>query len=320
MRTAAGRSPPSAADAHRLPSPTLLSIELAVTTPAFLDLTFVGLEALPAPGEERFAGELLRSPGGGAITAVAAARLGLDTALVAPVGDDLGGQYVRSELERDGVVVAGFRTKRTPETVVMPVGQDRTMVTVDPGIRARASDVAALTPVAVAANLDQLDIVPNGVRAYLTCGDDDARAFAGKLPPRLVGTRALFLNAREALVLTDTSTAEDALARLGEWVETVMITIDAQRAVAIVGGVPAEVPDYSDGPVVDITGDRDLLCAAFAWADLRGARPAERIAWAQLYSQLAMGVPTAVGGAVTEERLLEEGAKHGLARPSRARG
>ena len=73
-------------------------------------------------GEERFAGELVRSPGGGAITAVAAARLGLDTALVAPVGDDLGGEYVRREIERDGVAAAGFRTKRTPETVIMPVG------------------------------------------------------------------------------------------------------------------------------------------------------------------------------------------------------
>ena len=89
---------------------------------------------------------------------------------------------------------------------------------------------------------------------------------------------------------------------------------------AIAGGEVVEVPDFSLGPVVDTTGDRDLLCAAFAWADLRGAQPHERIAWAQLYSQLAMGVPTAVGGAVTEERLLEEGAKHGLARPSRARG
>jgi sugar/nucleoside kinase (ribokinase family) len=319
MRTAAGRSPPSAADAHRLPSPTLLSIALAVTTPAFLDLTFVGLEALPAPGEERFAGELIRSPGGGAITAVAAARLGLDTALVAPIGDDLGGEYVRREVERDGVVVAGFRTKRTPETVVMPVGEERAMVTVDPGIRARATDVAALTPVAIAANLDQLDLVPNGVRGYLTVGDDDARAFAGKLPPRLVGTRALFINAREALIITGTDTPEAATDQLGEWVETVIVTLDSQRALATVGGSRVEVPDYSGGAIVDITGDRDLLCAAFAWADLRGAKPDERIAWAQLYSQLAMGVPTATGGAVTETRLLEEGASRGLTRPSRAR-
>jgi sugar/nucleoside kinase (ribokinase family) len=298
----------------------VLRVELAVATPAFLDLTFVGLEALPGPGEERFAGELIRSPGGGAITAVAASRLGLDTALVAPVGDDLGGEYVRREVERDGVAVAGFRTKRTPETVIMPIGEERTMVTVDPGIRARASDVAGLTPVAIAANLDQLDLVPNGVRAYLTCGDDDARAFAGTLPKKNVGARALFLNAQDACVLTATDTAQAAAEMLAGWIDTVVVTTDASSVIAFTEGHQVEVPDFCPGPVVDTTGDRDLLCAAFAWADLRGAQPQERIAWAQLYSQLAMSVPTAVGGAVSEERLLEEGAKHGLARPSRARG
>jgi ribokinase len=298
----------------------VLRVELAVSTPAFLDLTFVGLEALPAPGEERFAGELIRSPGGGAITAVAASRLGLDTALVAPVGDDLGGEYVRRELEAEGVAIAGFRTKRTPETVVMPVGEERTMVTVDPGIRARATDVAALTPVAIAANLDQLDLVPNGVRAYLTCGDDDARAFAGKLPPKNVGARALFLNQQDACVLTGTSSPEAAAEQLADWIETVVVTVDAHRVIALSGGRAVDVPDFDPGPVVDTTGDRDLLCAAYAWADLRGAQPDERISWAQLYSQLAMSVPTATGGASTEERLLEEGARHGLSTPSRARG
>jgi sugar/nucleoside kinase (ribokinase family) len=60
-----------------------VSVDLVIATPSFLDLTVVGLEALPALGEERFAGDLLRSPGGGAITAVAATRLGLRTTLVA---------------------------------------------------------------------------------------------------------------------------------------------------------------------------------------------------------------------------------------------
>ena len=293
----------------------MLSIELAVATPAFLDLTFVGLEALPEPGEERFAGELMRSPGGGAITAVAAARLGLQTALVAPLGNDLAGEYVRRALEAEGVAVAGFRTKRTPETVVMPVGAERTMVTVDPGIRARADDVSALTPVAIAANLDQLDLLPNGSRSYLTCGDDDARAFSGKLPPRPVGARAMFLNAPEALVLTGAETPDAAAERLADWVPTVVITLGADRAIAMTGGQHVELPDFDVGPVVDTTGDRDLLCAAYAWADLRGAEAGDRLSWAQLYSQLAMGVPTATGGAVTESRLLEEGAKHGLGRP-----
>ena len=42
------------------------------------------------------------------------------------------------------------------------------------------------------------------------------------------------------------------------------------------------------------------------------------MSWAQLYSELAMTVPTATGGAVTEARLLEEGLRRGLEPPPRA--
>ena len=162
-------------------------MDLVVATPSFLDMTLVGLEALPALGEERFAGDLLRSPGGGAITAVAAARLGLRTALVAPLGEDLAGEFVRAELEQEGVRVLEPRTSRTPQTLVMPCGEDRAMVTVDPGPRARAADVAGFLPTAaVAANLEQLHIVPDDARVYLTCGEDDARAFSGRIPSAIL--------------------------------------------------------------------------------------------------------------------------------------
>ena len=133
--------------------------DLVVATPVFLDLTFVGLESLPALGEERFAAELLRSPGGGAITAVAASRLGLSAAVAAPLGDDVAGDIVRTMLAEDRVEwVASKPSPRTPTTLVMPFGGDRAMVTVDPGARASASDVAAREPRAVAASLD-----PHGV-------------------------------------------------------------------------------------------------------------------------------------------------------------
>jgi sugar/nucleoside kinase (ribokinase family) len=87
-----------------------MTVDLVVATPTFLDLTFVGLEGLPAQGEERFAADLVRSPGGGAITAVGAARLGLSTALAAPLGDDDAGDFVRGCLERDGVGLPARRT------------------------------------------------------------------------------------------------------------------------------------------------------------------------------------------------------------------
>ena len=61
-------------------------VDLACAEPAFLDLTMTGLDKIPGPGEERLATDFLRSPGGGAIIAVGAARLGLSSALVSPLG------------------------------------------------------------------------------------------------------------------------------------------------------------------------------------------------------------------------------------------
>jgi sugar/nucleoside kinase (ribokinase family) len=291
-----------------------VSIELAVTTPAFLDLTFVGLEALPGPGEERYAGDLIRSPGGGAITAVAGARLGLETALVAPLGTDLAGEFVRAEMEREGVAVAGFTPDRTPQTVVMPYAGDRAMVTIDPGTRARAADMAALEPVACAGNLEQLELFPDGARRFLTCGDDDARAFSGRLPAGLFAD-AIFASGKDALVLTKTETYEDAAAKLAEAIDVVGLVLTAPDLLLVAGGRRIEVPDFDAGAIIDPTGDRDLLCAAYAWARLRGADLETGVAWAQLYSRLAMTVPTATRGALTEEQLLQEGTARGLTPP-----
>jgi sugar/nucleoside kinase (ribokinase family) len=292
-----------------------VSTDLAVAVPAYLDLTLVGLEGLPGPGEETFAGDLVRSPGGGAITAVAAARLGLRTALVAPLGSDVAGEFVRREVEAEGVVVTGPRPERTPQTVVMPVAGDRSMVTVDPGVRARGADIAALEPRAVAANLEQLPLIPDGTRVYLTCGDDDARAFAGRPPVGLAVAEALFFSGPHACMLTGGGSPEEAAQRLAESVPTVVLTLAAPAVLAIADGRRIEVPSFDERPVVDPTGDRDLLCAAFAWARAKGADAADAIVWAQLYSQLAMWVPTATRGAVDEARLLEEGTARGLTAP-----
>ena len=79
-------------------------VDIACADPVFLDLTFAGLEAIPRPGEERLAQDFLRSPGGGAITAVGAARLGLSTALVSPLGRRRAGRCSCARmLAEDGV-------------------------------------------------------------------------------------------------------------------------------------------------------------------------------------------------------------------------
>src|SRR5262245_35122776 len=200
--------------------------DLVVATPVFLDLTFVGLECLPALGEERFAGALVRSPGGGAITAVAAARLGLTTAVAAPLGNDVSGDLVRAALAEEQVEVISTRVApRTPTTVVLPFAGDRAMVTVDPGVRASSADVAARPARAVSTNLDLLSLVPPAASAYVTCGDDEARAFKGRPPAALAGSRALFINRAEALALTGKPTVEQAAAALDGVAENVVVSL-----------------------------------------------------------------------------------------------
>jgi ribokinase len=297
-----------------------MGIDLAVATPSFLDLTFVGLEALPQLGEERFASDLVRSPGGGAITAVGAARLGLNAVLAAPLGQDVAGDLIMEFLQEDGVTTVERRAPRTPVTVVLPTAGDRAMVTVDPGVRATAADIARAEPRAVVANLELADLVPDGARGYLTCGDDDARAYAGgRLEGRVQSTRALICDTREACILTGADTPREAarrLARLGP--DSVVVNQGRDGAVAALDGRLIDVPAADVGRGVDPTGDRDLLAAAYAWADLRGAEPEEQLRWGILYAALSVRVPTGAAGAVTYEQLLDEGRRRGLTAPPAA--
>lgn len=289
-----------------------MTVDLAVLTPAFLDYTLVGLEGLPALGEERFAGELMRSPGGGGIGAVGARRLGLSVVLLAPLGDDLAGRFVRDTLIDEGIVVGEPRGSRTPTTIVLPIDGERAMVTVDPGLRARPQDLEPHAPRGVALSLEQIDLVPAGPRTYVTCGDDDARAFAGRLPRAEFRACALIVNRRQSEILTGLAEPGEAAQRLSEVAETAVVTLGAEGAVAAVDGRQVRVAGVPAEPVVDTTGAGDLFAIAFAWADLHGAEPDVALEWANLYAGLSVTAHSGVAGACTRERLLEEGARRAL--------
>ena len=288
-----------------------MSVDVVVTATAFMDITFIGLESVPRPGEERFAGDLLRSPGGGAINAVGVSRLGLRSALAVPLGEDLDGSFIRDALEREGIALATGAGTRTPTTVVMPWGGERAMVTFEPVASTSAAEVATFDPRAVIVALDQLDLVPPGVRGYATCGDDDARAFQAHPPRDLDRARALFVNRREALLITGEQTPEKAAEVLAAQVEIVVITLGPEGAMARSDDRVVHAPGF-EMKVVDTTGAGDLLCAAFVWADLQGADIEVALRWAVLYGSLSVTVPTGFAGAVTRERLMEEGTTRGL--------
>ena len=291
-------------------------IDLACAEPAFLDLTLTGLDAIPSPGEERMATDFLRSPGGGAITAVGAARLGLSSSLVSPLGDDAVGILLRTLLADDGVRWDGRLVARTPVTVIMPTNGDRAMATFDPGEGVTADELAAVEPRAVVLSIPRLPLAPAGARVYASVGDVDARALAGGELPDLSSARALLVNEREALMLTGVAHAESAATRLAQRVPLAIVTLGSDGALAAgaegtvhVPGVPVDV--------VDTTGAGDLFAAAYVWADHWGAPLEQRLRWSVLYASLSVRVATAVAGAVTLRALLEEGVQHGLTSPVR---
>lgn len=285
--------------------------DVAVLVTPFLDLTFAGLDELPPLGGERFATGLIRSPGGGAITATGAARLGLDTALAAPLGDDPSGAFLAASLRADGVRLVAPHDGPTATTVVMPAHGDRALVTFDPGANVRCADMEALAPRAVICGVGQLDDLPGGTEAYLSVGDHEARCFAQRLPEALAG-HTLIVNEAEALLLTGVDDAEQAAHALAEHAGAVVVTVGPRGAIAVADGELHAASAVDAGPAVDTTGAGDLFIAAYVWAALRGMTTAERLRWAALYASLSVTVSTATAGAISEAQLIDEAARRGL--------
>jgi sugar/nucleoside kinase (ribokinase family) len=290
-----------------------MSVDVACGELAFVDITFVGLEKLPGPGEERRAVDLQRSAGGGAITAVALARLGLTSALVSPIGSDTDGDYLRAQLSAEGVLWAGRTVARTATTAVMPVDDDRAMATYDPGEQATAAELAAVEPRAVVISLPRLSLAPRGVLLYATAGDAEARADVDD-EADLRHARALIVNEREACVMTGVTEGEEAAGALAARTPCAIVTLGQRGAVAACDGRLVQVPGIPADPV-DTTGAGDLFTAAYVWADHLGLALEERLRWAVLYATLSVRVPTALAGAVTRSELVRVGAEHGLEVP-----
>ena len=98
------------------------------------DVLVLGDDVTPAFGqEEKLVASISLAVGGSAaITALAAARLGLQVALVAAVGDDPAGQFMLAELAKESVETAAVAVRAhcpTGMTVALSQGNDRAMLT-----------------------------------------------------------------------------------------------------------------------------------------------------------------------------------------------
>jgi ribokinase len=265
--------------------------------------------ALPAPGETVLASGRTTGPGGkGGNQAVAAARAGARTAILAAVGDDDAGTELTDGLAAAGVAVGAVRTVRTPtglavvmvddsgeNAIVVAAGANAALIGLSPQDRALISGAGVL--------LAQLEIPLATVHA--------AAAVA-----RAAGTRVV-LNAAPARVLPD-----DLLGMVD------LLVVNELEARALAAGDPAGLLDRVAAIVVT-RGSRGCRYLARDSAPLDLPAPRVRVvdttgagdAFAgQLAAALAEGVPVADAllravhaGALCVQRLGAAGAM-----PSRA--
>jgi ribokinase len=299
-----------------------VNFEVAVIGAPFLDLTFEGLERVPNEGEELVARGLHVAPGGTGMQAIAAARLGLSVALVAPVGGSGAAKLVTEVLTAERVtLVFDSSISRQDESFDIPVTALLTtpngvaMASVLAGTEPSPAEVKSATAPAVLTSLGRLELVPPGASVYAVTGGLELDAVTPGTMRRLGAAHALILNAREASALTTLNDPTLAALELARTVPTAIVTVGATGALAAQGHdvITTSAPDLQ---AIDATGAGDLFAAAYVWAELRGAGLEERLAWATLYASLSTRTATALSGALHLEEFLSEGRTRGLATPA----
>jgi sugar/nucleoside kinase (ribokinase family) len=162
----------------------LRPMDLVVLGDCNPDVLVLGGDVTPAFGQqEKLVGSIdLVVGGSAAITAVAAARLGLNVALVAAVGADPAGAFMLDQLTREGVDVSAVVVRaQTPTgmTVALSRGRDRAILT---ALGAMTSLTAADVPGSLLARARHVH-----VSAYFLLEDSLGPGLAGLLAAARAG-------------------------------------------------------------------------------------------------------------------------------------
>ncbi|MFJ8752813.1 ribokinase [Streptomyces sp. NPDC102441] len=256
--------------------------DLLVVGSANADLV-VGVDRRPGPGESVLGSDLVVHPGGkGANQAVAAARLGARTALLARVGDDAHGRLLRASQQEAGVDTGGVLVGGAPTGVALitvdPSGDNS--IVVSPGANARLSpeDIRAAEPLLASARVVsvQLEIPLATVAETARALGPGARLVLNPSPPAplpdevLAACDPLVVNEHEARYILGESAGSTpeswarGLIALGP--RSVVITLGADGALVsdTRRGDPVRVPS-PQVDAVDTTGAGDAFTAALAW-------------------------------------------------------
>ncbi|MEU5279539.1 ribokinase [Streptomyces asoensis] len=278
--------------------------DLLVVGSANADLV-IGVERRPAAGETVLGSDLAVHPGGkGANQAVAAARLGARTALLARVGDDAYGRLLLDSQRAAGVDTAGVLEGGAPTGVALitvdPSGDNSIVVSPGANGHLTPADVRAAAALVRASRVvsAQLEIPLETVVEVVRSLAPGSRFVLNPSPPRplpaevLAACDPLIVNEHEAAVILGEERSgagpEDwARTLLARGPRSVVVTLGAQGALVASAEAVSRVPSV---PVdaVDTTGAGDSFTAALAWRLGTGSSLAGAAAYAARVGAVAV--------------------------------
>jgi sugar/nucleoside kinase (ribokinase family) len=284
------------------------------------DVLVLGPDVTPVFGQQEKLVERIALVVGGsaAITAVAAARLGVSVALVAVVGADPAGTFMLDQLTREGVDVRAVLVRddmSTGMTVALSRGGDRAILTalgtiaaltaadVPPGLLARARHVHVSSYFLLA------DSLGPGLAALLAAAraagaatsldtnwDPSGRWRDDRLPAVLAQADVLLPNEAEALALTGTDSPVAAAAALAAAGPRVFMKL-GERGVLCADGPLLQRVSLPPVTPVDTTGAGDCFNAGLIAGLLSGLPPADAAALGCATGALSTGALGGTGGA-----------------------
>ena len=262
----------------------------------------------PKVGETVLGERMFFFPGGkGSNQAVAAARLGADTALIGRIGSDDFGAQMRAFLAAQGVDLTCVRESEQTATgsALIVVAQQDNAIVVVPAANAELSvqDVAAAAMSEGDVLLAQLEIPPATVAAFFAkgraCGartifnpapaiEIDASLFALADLVVLNETElAIFARRKVDATAAAADVAEAARALRSRPDQVVCVTLGGRGAVAVSGG-DVHVIDGRKVEVADTTGAGDCFAGAVAAELARGANVLDALHLANIAASICV--------------------------------
>jgi sugar/nucleoside kinase (ribokinase family) len=283
----------------------------------FYDLIYTGLTEFPELGREVMSTDVTTTGGAMYITAVSLSRLGARVGWPAYFGDDFYSRSVYDFAVAEGVDLSLARHVSRPYrrvTTALPLEGERAFATyVDP----EADDLYDHWRQALEScdfrhlHVGGLDCVDKmrplveiarqrGATVSFDCQDGPHLDNPGECMERISSADIFMPNAREAKIVAQMPTVDEALSKLAEQVGLVVVKDGPNGSWAARGGERYHADSIYAGPVVDTTGAGDCFNAGFLYGYVVEHQPIERCL---RYGNICGGLSvTGVGGATAAPR------------------